>query len=340
MERLPKPLVALIYSIIDEYEQLTWNSHYLGDKMRISWVLTRGDLIHVRRGVKHKSRSNRERERDNKRMKTWKERAENTNNDVDKIIKVNSDNHDNSEVIMDSGDELQHDGQIDFPLEAPEQMYITPVMKVVQPVVMEVVQPVVIKIVQPYSVSLDRTNKDNEITERIMCNGSRNKKNVYTEVGNIENKEKDEIKTVDPKLIITGNNLSTDSHYHKIVFDRRSDGSCIIGKVKNRDTVVMCSIAKREIRHVNLDTEKSDFESAMHCVIRFNDVRKWDTCDIDCYVRHIPRMEIYAGVSMNKQFRWTTIYVYMRKNILNNFCDESKFWSGNQPFLCITWLRM
>lgn len=282
MEKLPKPLVALINSIIDDYEQLTWNSHYLGDKMRISLVWTRGDLIHVNRGVKHKSRSNRE--RDNKRMKTWKERAENTNNDVDKTF--NGDNQDNSEVIMDSEGELQYDGHLDLPLVAPEQINITPVRNVVQPVVMKGVQPI--------SVSLVKTSKDNEITGRIVCNGSRNKKNVYTEVENIENNEKDEIKTIDPKLIITGNNLSTDSYYHKIVFNRRSDGSCIIGKVKNRDTVVMCSIATREIRHVNLVSEKSDFENAMYCVNRFNDVRKWDTCDIDCYVRDIPRMERYA----------------------------------------------
>jgi hypothetical protein len=52
MESLPKPLIVLIGSIIEEYEHFTWNSTYLGDKMRISLVWTRGELINRNNGKK------------------------------------------------------------------------------------------------------------------------------------------------------------------------------------------------------------------------------------------------------------------------------------------------
>ena len=51
MESLPKPLIVLIGSIIKEH--FTWNSTYLGDKMRISLVWTRGELINRSNGKKH-----------------------------------------------------------------------------------------------------------------------------------------------------------------------------------------------------------------------------------------------------------------------------------------------
>ena len=69
MESLPKPLVVLIGSIIEEYEHFTWNSTYLCDKMRISLVWTRGELINRSNGKKHKSPS--KIERDNRRSDTW-----------------------------------------------------------------------------------------------------------------------------------------------------------------------------------------------------------------------------------------------------------------------------
>ncbi|CAC5389725.1 unnamed protein product [Mytilus coruscus] len=81
MQKLPKPLVALINSIVDENEQLTWNSIYL--------------------------------DRDNKRIKTWKERVGNSQDEANKTVNVNIDN---SEVVMDSGDEILHDVHIDLPL--------------------------------------------------------------------------------------------------------------------------------------------------------------------------------------------------------------------------------
>jgi hypothetical protein len=74
MESLPKPLVVLIGSIIEEYEHFTWNSTYLGDKMRISLVWTRGELINRNNGKKHKSPS--KIERDNRRSDTWHEKQE------------------------------------------------------------------------------------------------------------------------------------------------------------------------------------------------------------------------------------------------------------------------
>jgi hypothetical protein len=74
MESLPKPLIVLIGSIIEEYEHFTWNSTYLGDKMRISLVWTRGELINRNNGKKHKSPS--KIERDNRRSDTWHEKQE------------------------------------------------------------------------------------------------------------------------------------------------------------------------------------------------------------------------------------------------------------------------
>lgn len=52
-------------------------------------------------------------------MKTKKEITENANNNGDKTNNVYSDIHDNSEVIMDPRDEIQYDGRIDLPLDAP-----------------------------------------------------------------------------------------------------------------------------------------------------------------------------------------------------------------------------
>ena len=277
MEKLPKPLVALINSVIDDYEQLTWNSNYLGDKMRISLVWTRGDALHVNRGIKHKSRSNRD--RDNKRMKTLKERINNTEDDVNKTLNINIDN---SEVEMESGDDMLHDETIDLPSVAPaEKVNITPVVKVVQPV----------------CVSLDKTInlKDNEITESIVCQGSRTQRNLHTDVMDKENRQIDKIKTIAPKLIITGKSPCTDSHFQKIVYSQRSDGSCLIGKLKKKEMVVIWTLGKRgEFRHVNLETDKIEYENAMSSVYKFRDIRKSDNDEIKCYVRAIPRIERYA----------------------------------------------
>ncbi|VDI49764.1 Hypothetical predicted protein [Mytilus galloprovincialis] len=284
MDKLPKPLVALINSVIDDYEQFSWNSNYLGDKMRISLVWTRGDAIQVNRGIKHKSRSNRE--RDNKRIKILKERIDNSEDDVDKTSDINIDN---SEVVMDSGDDMVHDGTIDLPLVAPENINITPVVKVVQPV----------------CVSIDETInlKDNVLTESIVCQGSRTVRNLHTDVKEKVNKEIDKIKTIAPKLIITGKSPCTDSHFQKIVYSQRSDGSCLIGKLKKREMVVIWTLGKRgEFRHVNLETEKIEYENAMSYVYKFRDIRKSDNDEIKCYVRAIPRIERYA--EMHKLCLW------------------------------------
>ncbi|VDI66230.1 Hypothetical predicted protein [Mytilus galloprovincialis] len=278
MEKLPKPLVALSNSVIDDYEQFTWNSNYLGDKMRISLVWTRGDAIHVNRGIKHKSRSNRD--RDNKRMKTLKERMNNTEDDFNKTLNINIDN---SEMEMESGDDMLDNGTIDLPLVAPEKINITPVVKVVQPV----------------CVLLDKTInlKDNEITESIVCQGSRTQRNLHTDVKDKENRQIDKIKTIAMKLIITGKSPCTDSHFQKVVYSQRSEGSCIIGKLKKRDTVVICTIRKRgEARHVNLETDKTEYETAMSYVYRFRDIRKSDDDELKCHVRGIPRIERYTEI--------------------------------------------
>ena len=95
MESLPKPLVVLIGSIIEEYEHFTWNSTYLCDKMRISLVWTRGELINRNNGKKHKSPS--KIERDNRRSDTWHEKQESN--------KIESEHSQSSEMETESEDE-------------------------------------------------------------------------------------------------------------------------------------------------------------------------------------------------------------------------------------------
>ena len=86
MESLPKPLIVLIGSIIKEYEHCTWNSTYLGDKMRISLVWTRGELINRNNGKKHKSPS--KIERDNRRSDTWHEKQESNKIESEKLTNL------------------------------------------------------------------------------------------------------------------------------------------------------------------------------------------------------------------------------------------------------------
>ena len=78
-------------------EKFTWNPNYLGDKMRISLIWTRGEFVNVNKGlgVKHKSRSNKD--RDTNRLKTWQDKIENSPND---------DDPDTSDIDNDSSDEF------------------------------------------------------------------------------------------------------------------------------------------------------------------------------------------------------------------------------------------
>ncbi|CAG2248387.1 unnamed protein product [Mytilus edulis] len=112
----------------------------------------------------------------------------------------------------------------------------------------------------------------------------------------------DEIKTVAAKSILTGNSPCNDSHYQKIVYNRRSEGDFVLGKDKKRETIVICNTRKHIIRHVNLDTNKSEYEDIMYNVNRFRDVRKTDDEEINCFVCHVPIFERYAEV--NKLCPW------------------------------------
>ena len=94
MERLPNPLIVLINSVIDEYDNFTWNSHCFGDKMRISLVWTRGEAVQASKGIKHKSRSSKM--RDSKRLKIWEENNLATN--IEDSVTVNDEN-DNVEIL-------------------------------------------------------------------------------------------------------------------------------------------------------------------------------------------------------------------------------------------------
>ncbi|VDI55577.1 Hypothetical predicted protein [Mytilus galloprovincialis] len=275
MEKLPKPLVALINSIVDEYEQFTWNSNYLGDKMRISLIWTRGELVNVNKSVKHKSRSNKD--RDTKRLKTWQDKIiENTQNDDD--LDTSDIESDSSEEDMsESCDENQQIDKVDLPLVAPVKVHIKPVTKVTQPVRVSINRPI---------------NNNNESPP-----GKRVCRSSICGTNECERVEiDDEIKTVASKSIITGNSPCNDSHYQKIVFNRRPEGDLVLGKIKKKDTIVICNITKQKINHVNLDTNKSGYEDIMYYINRFRDLRKTDDEEISSYVFHVPKLERYAEV--------------------------------------------
>ncbi|CAG2244788.1 unnamed protein product [Mytilus edulis] len=142
----------------------------------------------------------------------------------------------------------------------------------------------------------------------------------------------DEIKTVASKSIITGNSPCNDSHYQKIVFNRRPEGDLVLGKIKKRDTIVICNTTKQKINHVNLDTNKSDYEDTMYYINRFRDVRKTDDEDISSYVFHVPKLERYAEVveascrtdkEKNTVLRWM-----LTRYILAHFSSEMRSRSG------------
>ncbi|CAC5411988.1 unnamed protein product [Mytilus coruscus] len=285
MEKLPKPLVALINSIVDEYEQFTWNSNYLGDKMRISLIWTRGELVNVNKGVKHKSRSSKD--RDTKRLKTWQDKIENTQNDDDPDTSdIDSDS--SEEDMSESSDENQQIDKVDLPLVAPEKVHIKPVTKITQPVRVSINRSININNESPPEKRVCRSSICGTSTEV-------KKQSVHTNVKEVQSAEIDEeIKTVASKSIITGNSPCNDSRYQKIVYNKRSEGNFVLGKVKKRETIVICNLTKQKINHMNLDTNKSAYEDTMYYINRFRDLRKTDDEDINCFVFDVPKLERYA----------------------------------------------
>ena len=124
MESLPKPLVVLIGSIIEEYEHFTWNSTYLGDKMRISLVWTRGELMNRNNGKKHKSPS--KIERDNRRSDTWHEKQE--SNKIESEGEIDESEHSqSSEMETESEDEHIENTEVISPSVTPVQVNTLPV---------------------------------------------------------------------------------------------------------------------------------------------------------------------------------------------------------------------
>ncbi|VDI64330.1 Hypothetical predicted protein [Mytilus galloprovincialis] len=114
-----------------EYEHFTWNSNYLGDKMRISLIWTRDEYVNTNKGVKHKSKSSKA--RDTKRLKTWQDKKENLHNDDD-IDTSDIDTDSSEEDMSESSDEKSTNRQVDIPLVAPEKVNIRPVTKITQPI--------------------------------------------------------------------------------------------------------------------------------------------------------------------------------------------------------------
>ncbi|CAC5397683.1 unnamed protein product [Mytilus coruscus] len=260
--------------------------------MRISLIWTRGDFVNVNRGVKHKSRS--DKDRDTKRLKTWRDKIENTRNDDD-LDTSDIDSDDSEEDMSESSDQNQQIDKVALPLVAPEQVNSKPVTKITQPV----------------RVSLNKSINENSESpvEKRVCRSSIcgtiaevKKQSVHTNVKEFQRGETDEIKTVASKSIITGNSPCNDSHYQKIVYNKRSEGDFVLEKVKKRETIVICNTIKQKIQHVNLDTNKSEYEDSMYYVNRFRDVRKTDDEDSNCYVFNIPKLERYAEV--NKLCPW------------------------------------
>ncbi|VDI57740.1 Hypothetical predicted protein [Mytilus galloprovincialis] len=207
MEKLPKPLVALINSIVDEYEHFTWNSNYLGDKMRISLIWTRGEYVNTNKGVKHKSKSSKA--RDTKRLKTWQDKKENLHNDDD-IDTSDIDTDSSEEDMSESSDENQQIDKVDIPLVAPEKVNIRPVTKITHPVRVSI------------NKSINKNNHESPPEKRVcrssICGTSVEvqKQSVHTNIKECEHVEiDDEIKTVASKSIITGNSPCNDSHYQK-----------------------------------------------------------------------------------------------------------------------------
>lgn len=283
MDKLPKPLVALINSIIDEYECFTWNSIYLGDKMRVSLIWTKGDSERLNKGVKHKSKSSKN--RDSKRLKIWQEKHEAINlilseRTEEEVEDIRSDISDIEIESVEESDNIE----IRTPTVTSLQVACLPVVN----------KPVFQSIATGHKQSSNVNTKIN--IERNTGFTTTTKLND-TQVSNDVNKSanEDNIKTVAPKSIITGRSPCTDSHYEKVVFGRTSKGDFIIGKVKMREIVVTRNMTNDEnLKHIDKESNKYQYEDLMSYQRKFKDIRKTDNDEFKIYANEIPEMDRYA----------------------------------------------
>ena len=271
MESLPKPLIVLIGSIIEEYEHFTWNSTYLGDKMRISLVWTRGELINRNNGKKHKSPS--KIERDNRRSDTWPEKQE--SNKIESEGEIDESEHSqSSEMETESEDEHRENTKVISPSVTPVQVSTLPVD------------------VPPVRVSINsRQIKRNTITTNRV-----EKKNSEENLPKTVDIKCKQTTTVASLSIVTGKSPCTDSHYEKVVFSRTSEADYVIGKVKMKNILVINKLDRSNagIRHIVMEENKTEYESYMFYQRKFWDVRKTEYEEIRMYAKQIPRMDRYA----------------------------------------------
>ena len=284
MDKLPKPLIALIDSIVEEYDHFTWNSVYLGDKMRVSLVWTRGEIARTNKGVKHKSTSNKV--RDSKRLRIWKEKQEVENVIVhDSVENMENDISDVDIESEQSVDDFENDETI------------SPMVASIQVNSLPVVTQAVRQSIDTGHKQCDKDNKETNIDTRTGLE-SESICSVNTQViKNVNKNTDDTVMTIAPKEIITGKSPCRDCHYERIVISRTCEGDILLGKVKMREVLVTRNVSNRErLKHLDKqkDSDKSEYEKFISSVWRFPDVRKTDNEDFKDIVREIPNLDRYA----------------------------------------------
>ena len=281
MEHLPKPLIALINSIVEEYEQFTWNSICLGDKMRVSLIWTRGDFTQVNKGVKHKSKSCRE--RDEKRLKVWQDN--NVTNNVIENDTVDFEQRTNTEALdISSDNDLYSDDEMLSLEEAPEQVNFTPVVD----------KPVIQAINTDHNTdNLNRAVKG--INKGAECRTINTNKTNDKHVTDVISKQKDEVTIIAPRSIVTGKSPCTDSHYEKVTFCRTPQGDLIIGKIKMRNTIVTRNLSLNDsLTHIDKEKRNYVYTELAASASKYKDIRKMTTGEYRQNVSEIPNMERYA----------------------------------------------
>jgi hypothetical protein len=208
MESLPKPLVVLIGSIFEEYEHFTWNSTYLGDKMRIS-------LVWINRNNGKKQKSPAKIERDNRRLDTLHEKQE--SNIIESEGEIDDSEHSESaEMETESEDEHLENAEVISPSVIPVQVHTLPVD------------------VPPVRISINSGQiKRNTMTTNI---DKQNSKENLPKMIDIKCKQ---TTTLASLSIVNGKSPCTDSHYEKVVFNRTSEADYVIGIVKMKNILVI-----------------------------------------------------------------------------------------------------
>ena len=285
MEKLPKPLIALINSIMDEYDSFTWNSNYLGDKMRISLIWTRGELALINKGLKHKSKSCKE--RDSKRLKIWKDDVV-TNSCVENssncVVEENIENHSVMEDIDLNSNDIDCESDMDSLDDTPQDLNAVPVVN----------KPVRLPIDLEHNRDLFKETKT-VTSESLECRTIFVNKTQDPNVLDIKCRQLNETEIIAPRSIVNGKSPCTDSHFEKIVYSRTLGGALIIGRVKKRDIIVTRNISHGEqLWHVDKAKNDYHYTELAYCVSKYKDVRKMTKAEYNKNVCEIPDMERYV----------------------------------------------